>query len=450
MSEIQVRTAAWYGDELLHLPVPSEWHIQTLWPRTPAPLTDGEIVALLEQPVGQPSIRVLCRGRQRPLIVVDDLNRPTPVPRILPVLLEWFQQASIEPSQVRILIASGTHAPPDKDAIARKLGPDVAARCQVIVHDPKQNLAVVGKTSFGTPIAVNREVLDSDFIVGIGGVYPNHSAGFGGGSKLALGVLGFRSILHLHYRHRPARWGAAMETNTFRADLDEIARAVGLRTMISAYVNADRQLVHLLCGDHFLYYPDAVAFAREVYAAPEPDRADVVIANAYPSDVSLTFAKMKGFGPLAHCAPGATRVAIASCSQGLGRHDLFPIDPSRLDRARALVRWASVRNPAEVAVRVASRIRRGARAAAANPATSFQNPIWMYRPGAHAGTLASSGLVLAESWPEIVRAVQQEQNPKRNLEVCLYPCAAIQFLEPASQDRSDAAPESVAVGSRPA
>ena len=45
------------------------------------------------------------------------------------------------------------------------------------------------------------QLVAADWIVGIGGIYPNNTAGFGGGSKLALGVLSRESIKHLHGKH---------------------------------------------------------------------------------------------------------------------------------------------------------------------------------------------------------------------------------------------------------
>ena len=46
---------------------------------------------------------------------------------------------------------------------------------------------------------VNRHVAAADYVIGIGGAYPQNSTGFGGGAKFALGVLGRRSIVNLHY-----------------------------------------------------------------------------------------------------------------------------------------------------------------------------------------------------------------------------------------------------------
>src|SRR3954449_2813805 len=82
----RLRTAAWYGDHEIELPVPDGWDLTVHTPRTPAPLSDAEIDAALRQPVGQEPISRLAAGRSRPLIIVDDLTRPTPAERIPPRL----------------------------------------------------------------------------------------------------------------------------------------------------------------------------------------------------------------------------------------------------------------------------------------------------------------------------------------------------------------------------
>ena len=94
----------------------------------------------------------------------------------------------------------------------------------MVAHDDRAgDLVALGRTSFGTPVLVNRLVAGSDYVLGIGGVCPQHSTGFGGGAKLALGVLGRRSIRQLHYGH-PSMSGALDVDNDFRRDLGEIAR----------------------------------------------------------------------------------------------------------------------------------------------------------------------------------------------------------------------------------
>ncbi|MFQ5772089.1 MAG: hypothetical protein ACE5HX_16250 [bacterium] len=184
--------------------------------------------------------------------------------------------------------------------------------------------------------------MESDLVIGIGGIYSNHTAGFGGGSQLALGVLGIRSIYRLHYHHDMVRWGSDKIKNNFRRDLDEIASMIRMNTVISLLINADRDIIQMDCGDHRMFFHEAVNFYRKTFTAPLPNDADVIISNIYPNDLSLTFARMKGFVPLNCCKFSASRIAIASCSEGLGLHNIFPfVNIPRFHQPRHIMRRIS-------------------------------------------------------------------------------------------------------------
>jgi hypothetical protein len=300
------------------------------------------------------------------------------------------------------------------------------------IHDCHRDVVKVGRTSFGTPVLVNKHVVDSDFLVGIGGVYPNDTAGFGGGTKVALGVLGFRSIAGLHYGHRSIGWGTLNSHSTFRRDLDEIARMIGLRTTVSLLLNADREVIDAICGDPHAYYADVLAAARDAFQAPLPDEgADVIISNAYPNDLSLTFVRMKGIAPLYRAPRGASRIAIASCSEGLGFHGLFPfMNAPRFHRQRMRVVRGSVllSKPGLLAQKVRRRLAHPFRS---RRESTVAHPIWLYCPDpAHAAGLPAEipGMCVTSSWDEIVEAVRREQGGRAALRVLVYGCAALQWL----------------------
>lgn len=436
LSEIRMRSGAWHGDREFTLTLPSDWDAMAWWPRTPPPLTDTEMAQALDQPVGQPPLRQMCGGKSRPIVIVDDLNRPTPAARVLPLVLAQLKDAGIPRENVTVLVATGMHGRPQLNGVIRKIGAS-AVSCRVLVHDPTCHLAKIGRTSLGTPVLVNRELVTTDFVIGIGGVYPNYTAGFGGGSKLVLGVLGLRSIAHLHYSHQSMGWGSSAGENSFRKDLDEIARMVGLKSTVTVHINAERQVVRLVCGDQFLYYPAEVEFCRAAFAAPPPRDADAVISNAYPNDATLTFARMKGFAPLRQCRAGASRIAIAACREGLGYHGLFPfLNAPRFHSFRKAYRMLSIRGPREFSGKILAQFHR-------KEPQSPTWPIWLYRPGSPAEPLRRKipGMKVTSSWPDVVEAVRREQAGKRNLKVVIYPCAAMQYLD----DRSVIVQEKICV-----
>jgi nickel-dependent lactate racemase len=441
-------TAAWYGDSTLALDFPASWDVSTLWPDTPPPLEEDALERAFANPVGQPRLAELAADKAKPIVIVDDLTRPTPAADLVPLVLREFAEAGLPAERVSFIIATGTHGPADDRSVAKKIGADAAARVRVVPHDHRRNVAAVGRTSFGTRVFVNRDVADSDLVVGIGGVYPQHSTGFGGGSKLALGVCGFRTIRDLHYSH-PSMGGSYEIENDFRRDLDEVAALIGLRTSISIHVDENRRIVRLVCGDHRAYYREAVQFARRSYAAPSPRDADVVVANSYPIDVSLTFMRSKGIIPLIHARPEASKVIVAACPEGVGHHGLFPfIDRPRFARQRHVLRVIRAR-PAEVPAKVMSRARaklarfssdRSPEARSGGTASS-KNPIWLYVTGSTRAQLPDTipGMKPVYSWTRMVERIEAEQAGKQALKVTVYPCAPLQVLDTTQSSRAVAA-----------
>ena len=436
-----MQTAAWYGDRPLELRYPSEWNVTTLWPETPPPLTDEQIVASLEHPVGQAPLRELARGKTRPLVIVDDLTRPTPADRVMPFLLSQFADAGISAQDVTVVMGSGTHGRVSVEAIVRKVGGHAG---RLIPHDDTGDLTRIGRTSFGTPVIVNREVAASDLVVGIGGIFPNFSTGFGGGSKVALGVLGRRSISRLHFGHRSMAGSHAID-NDFRSDLDEIAAIIGLRSIISLHVDASRRPIRIVSGDHHAYYKEAVDFSRRAFAAPRSEAADVVIANAYPFDTALTFTSSKGRLPLLSSKPSASKVLISACSEGVGHHGLFPYGKQRFRRERKIVRTVMARPravPAKVKRRAERKVAalRGGRVndvatgapdkvGGTRPAPQ-QNPVWLFVSSDSDLPSHIPGVRSVRSWSTVLEAIEREQGDRKTLEVAVYPCSPLQVLSP--------------------
>lgn len=446
LGSLELRTGAWYGDPSIALEFPPEWDVTFFWPRTPPRLTDSEIVQKLESPVGQLPVREICRGKSRPLIIVDDVNRPTPVARIMPFLLRQFEQAGITPDKITILMGRGSHGAPSRESMVRKIGDQASTACRLVLHDPTRNTTKIGTTPFGTPVHVNREVLGADFIMGIGGVYPNNTAGFGGGSKLVLGILDLRVISLLHRRHKGQGWGAEALQCDFRRDLDEIARMIGLQTLVTLHVDASRELVRMNAGDYTIYLSQEVGFAREVFRAPKPDFADVVISNAFPNDLSLTFIHMKGVYPLRHAPAHASRIVLGACSEGEGFHGVYPIVRAPLlHEQRDRLRRISLMSPNEIArtikKKLARAIRRGLNGKIEPTSSGMQpkfqtrpaalNPIWLYRTGSHTDVLPSPvrGIRVLNSWSEVLERVRKEQQGRTKLKAVIYPCAPLQVLE---------------------
>jgi nickel-dependent lactate racemase len=440
MQEIELRTGAWYNDRSIQLTFPDSWDVVTYWPDTPPPLTDEEIAEHIRRPIGQAPLSDLARGKKRPVIVVDDLARPTPVFKVLPFLLKEFEAAGIQPHDIRILVATGTHGHQDASALASKIGQPAYARCQVIVHSDLRGAKLIGTTSFGTPVYVNGELCTADLIVGIGGVYPQHTTGFGGGGKLMLGVSGRKTIRTLHFRHKGVG-GSYNIDNDFRKDVTEIARMAGLNTIYTVHINDRMEVVQLLAGDHYAYYPQAAEFSKTRYTAPLPEDADVVIVNSYPSDVSYTFVR-KAMKPI-RCAPrSAMKIVIGSMHEGLGHHGLFQQGLSeRIREYRELYNRISVMSPGVILQKLIKNLffrnHRQTQSHATVSASPQVDPMWVYRPeGPGAAMEELEGVRIVRSWDAVLKGIQARYATGTSVKVRIYPCGSLQCLDaPLGQDQ---------------
>lgn len=446
MKTVEVRTGIWGEDKLIKLEFPDGWDVVAYWPNTPAPLSDEQIEKIIENPQGQRPLRELAKGKQRPCIVVDDLSRPTPTYRILPILLSHFADAGIPARDVRIVVGTGTHGHQDQEGLRNKLGDQAMDQCEVIVHSDLKNVKKIGKTSFGTPVFVDRDVLACDLIIGVGGVYPQHTTGFGGGGKLALGILGRRSIMGLHYTH-PAVGGNYVIDNDFRKDVTEMARMIGINTIYTLHVNALMDVVSLMAGDHYTYYPEAAAFSHDRFLAPTvEDDVDVVIANAFPLDISFTFMR-KSYKPLVAAPRSAMKIMIASAYEGIGHHGLFQhVKPPRTLRLRLLYRKLATMGIKRIVVKVFQRINRRllknrvSQVTTVGSETKQQDEavkaipnntdhLWVYRTTINDAKLPDiNSMTVMTSWKEILDEIVKERGEDK-LKVRIYPCAPLQTLD---------------------
>jgi len=308
----------------------------------------------------------------------------------------------------------------------------------VIQHDDRGDCVRVGTTSFGSPVLANRTVVESDLVVGIGGIYPQHTVGFGGGAKIVLGILGRPSIERLHYRH-PSVQGRSDLDSAFRRDVGEMARMVGLEVSINALVDARRRIVWLGAGEPEQCFAEGRLLAASWFAAPPPGGADVVIANAYPMDLSATFTRSKGVVPLTYAAPHASRILVGAASEGHGHHGLFPLELDRSERLRQVARWARNAPRADVVrltghrlASLPSRVLRRDR-----PVAEPARPPMLFHPtaGGHGFPRRLGGMTVVPEWSDVLALVEAQQRGRgqgdsgqARLQAVVYPCSSIQVL----------------------
>jgi nickel-dependent lactate racemase len=328
---IRIPVKAWYGDEEMELQFPETWDVQECRMAghdTPA-LSDEQLRGALQRPFGTEPLRQLARGRKRAVILFDDLTRPAPTWQILPWVLEELGEAGMADDQIRFVAAYANHAAMCYEDFAKKLGKEVVRRFRIYNHNPYEHLVDLGKTTRGTPVLINREVMACDLKIGIGGLIPHLGAGFGGGAKLVLpGVAGMASADHNHRViggiggdrsvEKKPRLGQ-IEDNEVREDIEEAVRMVGLDMKIDVLVNNRREIIGVFAGDFIAQHRAGVERARKLYATPVASNCDIVVTNAYPIENQV----IKGIWPAnLSLKPGGLAVVVVQSVEGQALHYL--------------------------------------------------------------------------------------------------------------------------------
>ena len=282
----------------------------------------SEVRRALSSPIGTPRLRDMAPHGGSVLILIDDNTRNTPADRILPLLLEELGQGGVATKDVTIMIALGTHRPMTREEIESKIGRELLETCRIVEHrwDRPEDLVRLDDTEHGTEVWVNRLLLSSDLVIGLGHITPHRVAGFSGGAKIVQpGVSGGVTTGQTH-------WISALydgkdimgaRDNPVRREMDSVAKAAGLRFIVNVILDRDERIYRCVCGDPVEAHRAGCAASREIFGVPFGRYADIVVADSYPADCELWQAAKGIYSADLALAPGGTLVIVTPCPDGV-------------------------------------------------------------------------------------------------------------------------------------
>lgn len=281
----------------------------------------------LDNPVGSGRLEEIARGKERIVVLVDDLTRPTPTHMLLPPVLERLHQAGVKPESICVLVATGTHRPMTGPELAAKVGPEVLERYSVVNHDYRlvDEQVDLGATPSGIPITVNRLVAESDFVLAIGNIVPHRYCGWAGGAKMIQPGVGGEATTagtHLMITKDPgARLGVV--ENEVRHEMEAVAERANLKFIVNTVLERQANIVDVVAGDFRQAFREGVRRARAVYTADLRGPADIVLASAYPSDINFWQAGKALYSADLVVRDGGIIILASPCYEGVGEHGAF-------------------------------------------------------------------------------------------------------------------------------
>lgn len=317
-----------YGDDTLKFCMPEQNLVHVFAPQPVAASADPqeEIRRALGHPLDTPTVSEIVRPGEKVLILVDDHTRVTPVALILPHLLEQLGSSGVQDADVTLMIANGAHRLSSDAEVRRKVGEYVYERYRIVQHrcNDERNQVYLGLTSRGTPVWVNRLVVETDRCFGIGHIDPSTFAGYAGGNKLL--VPGIASLDTIDANHSLVALGFRQHGRVdvpCRLDIEEAASLVRVDMLVNTVLRQDRRIARVFAGSPGSVFREGVRLARQVYEVACPSEVDVAITSGYPYDLDLYQAVRAVQFADNVVREGGSILLVAPCKDGIGSADFY-------------------------------------------------------------------------------------------------------------------------------
>ncbi len=263
-------------------------------------------------------------------IVVSDKTRLCEYPKYLPLLTETLSEYDLKTEDITFYIAYGTHLIQSEEESLASYG-ETYNRYRFVHHDSRDDsrLVILGTTSRGTEVTINKEILEHDLIITFGAILHHYFAGFGGGRKFLFpGMAEYDSILHNHqlfldFEHKQMRAGCQsgnLDTNPLALDLEEINTFLPKRLEIHAILNSRKKVSEIHFGNSYNDFKGVCDRYDHFFRLKEEKQFDMVVASAggYPKDINFIQAHKPMHNAASFVKENGKLIIFAECEDGIG------------------------------------------------------------------------------------------------------------------------------------
>jgi nickel-dependent lactate racemase len=219
-------------------------------------------------------------------------------------------------------------------------------------------LVDLGHSAAGTPLQVNRAVVEADVVIGLGAIVPHHIPGYSGSSKIIQpGVCGPKTTAETHMLSCEGGGDSflGIEDNPVRRDMDDMAGRVGMRTIFNVVMDSDGRVTGLFFGEMRAAFRKGVAATRAIYGVAYRETPDIVVANSCPCDLDFWQSHKSQYPAQRMVKPGGTIIVCTPAPEGVS-----PVHTDLLDytgwpsaRIKAAYREGRLTNGVAAALAVA-------------------------------------------------------------------------------------------------
>ncbi len=280
----------------------------------------------LQNPIDPPDLQTFLQDKQNILIIVNDGSRNTPTQIIISAIYDHIKNKNF-----KFIVALGTHRQPTKIEFDRIFGKYYHEfKDRIFCHDSQNDeMTYFGKTTRGTPVKINSEVIKADGVIVISSVEPHYFAGFTGGRKSFLpGIAAYNSI---EQNHSLALMDKAtileLNGNPVHEDMKEAAMMITTETYcILAVLDTNDKVFYSTSGNIHSTLKNASEKVIEVFAPEIKEKADIIIAINKPPLNRNLYQSQKG---LENCKSilkeNGIFILVSGCNEGIGNNAFYEL-----------------------------------------------------------------------------------------------------------------------------
>jgi nickel-dependent lactate racemase len=240
---------------------------------------------------------------------------------------------------VYAICATGDHRDQTEDEFKKLLGEESYEKLKGRIYNhharnDDENV-YLGETTFGTPVEINKKVLEADKVILTGGIVVHFLQGFGGGKKAIMpGVSSRRSIMRNHGLALDPEPGKCldprvragiMKGNPVSEDAMQVASFVNPWFLVNSVVNTKRRIAYIVAGNYITAHEKGAKFCHE-YTSVKIDRlADlsIVSCGGYPADINFYQTYKVLYNADLATRPGGAIILLTESREGMGNDDFY-------------------------------------------------------------------------------------------------------------------------------
>lgn len=317
-----------YGKDQITIDIPEKNLMGVFTPKSSMIASDELqlIIEALEHPVGTPRLRELVQPDMQVIIIADDKTRPTPVDRILPLLLDELSAGGVSDDNISVVFALGTHTPMTQYEMEVRAG-YAGNRIKLYnseFRDPA-GLKDYGTAPDGVRVLIDKRVAEADFKIAVGSIMPHPECGWGGGGKIIYpGVASEETVTTFHLSYAHVDWNSyGSDKAPVRLNMEQWVDTVGLDFIVNTVITADNRVYQTVAGHYIAAHRKGIEYGRQIYTVTLPERPDIVLITSYRADEDFWLASKAIYAGELVMKDGGTMILVTPCPDGIGPHPAY-------------------------------------------------------------------------------------------------------------------------------